>query len=971
MFDFLKRTSKKRTERLFAMVLAMLVAAGPPAGTVSAAIPEDGYGPGAGSWEAVAVDAEEISEEADSYLYMGEASEEADSYSDTGEISEEADSYPDMEEASGEVDPYLDPGECLITLNAGEAGFFPDEEGLRCAGISMTGPAGSEFAVFAETLPVPQTEEALFFGGWSLEPGGPALTAEDGYFLSGSVTLYAVWTAEPADPVDTAGFEESAKPQDPADSEEGKAVEDGGIKEDDGDDGITEETGAAEDAGMKEEAGNAEGAGTNEDSETDIGDPADLEENLHDGTESEDAEESEPKNASESRHGRWNRSGCTVTFDANGGYFHRGSRKTTIRKKTFEEGEKIKLADFEPHTDGKEEFRGWSLERDGEPIPGDTIQASDGMILYAVWSRIRDISDAEITLSKDIVTYNGNAQKPAVTVVYEGKILTKGTDYKVDYKNNKNAGTATVTVTGKGTYTGTAKKQFRIDRAAQKLTLTAPASKVLVGKTVTAKVTGQKEEPKTTWTSSDKGVATVSSKGKVTAKKVGKAVIKASVAATDNYKAACISVTIKVVPGTSSKLTASNEKKGIRLTWKKVTGADGYVIYRNGKKVKTIIKGGIVTWLDQNANIQRKKYTYMVAAKGSTGTSTLANTVSLVRAPSGRAVSTKTKQIEKPGSATSTKTTTSESAVQKNPAASGGADRKEKNGGSKESGGSDQPTIPEDPEDRDRQEETGGQEVTTAPSGVRYCLEEDYVAETLNSCGSGDLAVIDTDGVSRNVIAGAINRGVEVYSYLNAGALEQERSYYSQFKGIRIAKYDGWEGEYWVDVTSKEWKAHLIQEAKNIRSLGVTGIYFDNTDILYMVETGFNEEKTAQIAKYPSAGEVYKALRDTVISIQNEAGLIVMPNGGDIFVRRFVNECPGVLQVVNQEGVLYEGNKRQSSSDTEYYTDYLDWCRDRGICVRGIEYINTEAGAQKAKDYYAAHKWQSVYISRHEDLRGD
>ena len=42
--------------------------------------------------------------------------------------------------------------------------------------------------------------------------------------------------------------------------------------------------------------------------------------------------------------------------------------------------------------------------------------------------------------------------------------LTNGTDYTAAYKNNTNAGTATVTVTGKGTYTGTASKTFKINR---------------------------------------------------------------------------------------------------------------------------------------------------------------------------------------------------------------------------------------------------------------------------------------------------------------------------------------------------------------------------------------------------------------------------------------------------------------------------------------------------------------------------
>ena len=59
-------------------------------------------------------------------------------------------------------------------------------------------------------------------------------------------------------------------------------------------------------------------------------------------------------------------------------------------------------------------------------------------------------------------TYSGKALKPAVTVQYDGKALTKGTDYTVTYKNNKAVGTATATLTGKGMYTGTKKVSFKI-----------------------------------------------------------------------------------------------------------------------------------------------------------------------------------------------------------------------------------------------------------------------------------------------------------------------------------------------------------------------------------------------------------------------------------------------------------------------------------------------------------------------------
>ena len=58
--------------------------------------------------------------------------------------------------------------------------------------------------------------------------------------------------------------------------------------------------------------------------------------------------------------------------------------------------------------------------------------------------------------------YTGKAITPSVTVKDGDKKLVNGTDYTVFYKNNTNIGTATVTITGKGDYTGTKTLTFKI-----------------------------------------------------------------------------------------------------------------------------------------------------------------------------------------------------------------------------------------------------------------------------------------------------------------------------------------------------------------------------------------------------------------------------------------------------------------------------------------------------------------------------
>ncbi len=67
-------------------------------------------------------------------------------------------------------------------------------------------------------------------------------------------------------------------------------------------------------------------------------------------------------------------------------------------------------------------------------------------------------------------TYTGKAITPTVTVKDGDKKLVKGTDYTVSYKNNTKIGTATVTITGKGDYTGTKTLTFKIVPKKVKLT---------------------------------------------------------------------------------------------------------------------------------------------------------------------------------------------------------------------------------------------------------------------------------------------------------------------------------------------------------------------------------------------------------------------------------------------------------------------------------------------------------------------
>ena len=129
------------------------------------------------------------------------------------------------------------------------------------------------------------------------------------------------------------------------------------------------------------------------------------------------------------------------------------------------------------------------------------------------------IANATVTGIKN-KTYTGKKIKPAPVVKIDGVKLQKGTDYTVSYKNNKKIGKATVTIKGKGAYTGTITKSFKINprkTAAKKVT--SPKTKQL--KVTYKKVSGvtgyqvtystsEKFTKKTTKTVTVKGVSKTS-----------------------------------------------------------------------------------------------------------------------------------------------------------------------------------------------------------------------------------------------------------------------------------------------------------------------------------------------------------------------------------------------------------------------------------------------------------------------------
>ena len=182
-------------------------------------------------------------------------------------------------------------------------------------------------------------------------------------------------------------------------------------------------------------------------------------------------------------------------------------------------------------------------------------------------SRI-SISKASVTLSTSTYAYDGKAKKPGVTVKLNGKTLKNGTDYTVSYSNNTKVGTAKVTITGKGNYTGSVSKTYSIKNNFKKATISGISNKSYTGKNITQSIT-VKHNGKTLKKGTDYTVSYSNNKN------IGTATVK--ITGKGSYTGT-VTKTFKINPAKQEiqKLTAKS--KAFFVDWAQKGSATGYEI---------------------------------------------------------------------------------------------------------------------------------------------------------------------------------------------------------------------------------------------------------------------------------------------------------------------------------------------------------------------------------------------------------
>lgn len=217
------------------------------------------------------------------------------------------------------------------------------------------------------------------------------------------------------------------------------------------------------------------------------------------------------------------------------------------------------------------------------------------------------LSNAVISQPENTV-YNGKAHVPAVTVTYKGRLLTNGVDYSLTYKNNTDAGLASITASGipGGNYTGTILTTFAVIRANGSLAVAA--ENVSYGTVPKVTVTENISGAAVTLQYKTKGAADSAYTAEVPSN-AGTYTVRATAAETNNYCSASATADFTILQMDISKVTVTAVKS---FVYNGRTQKPVPVLTFNGNQ----LRAGTDYVLNIPESVQAGAYTADISGKG-------------------------------------------------------------------------------------------------------------------------------------------------------------------------------------------------------------------------------------------------------------------------------------------------------------------------------------------------------------------
>lgn len=221
--------------------------------------------------------------------------------------------------------------------------------------------------------------------------------------------------------------------------------------------------------------------------------------------------------------------------------------------------------------------------------------------------------------------------------------------------------------------------------------------------------------------------------------------------------------------------------------------------------------------------------------------------------------------------------------------------------------------------------------------------------------------VIDPDNFSYDELNKLKSSGTLTYAYINVGALETFRDYYEDFKQIKVKKYEGFDDEFFVDVTDLSWQEHIINLCNEALNEGYDGFFLDNIDVYE--ETGAGKDS-------------FDALSKILLDVKS-IGLPVILNGGKAFVEDYIESgypayliCDGIAQeeVFSSYDPASKKYKKSDASSRKEYLEYLDARKSDGTEIYLIEYTKNPFIKFEAMYKATSSNW-NIYVTDSIELK--
>lgn len=140
-------------------------------------------------------------------------------------------------------------------------------------------------------------------------------------------------------------------------------------------------------------------------------------------------------------------------------------------------------------------------------------------------------------------------------------------------------------------------------------------------------------------------------------------------------------------------------------------------------------------------------------------------------------------------------------------------------------------------------------------------------AKRLKKVSNPCIVVIEPEDFTKAEIKSLKEKGYTVLGYLNVGAVETYRKYYTKLIPYTLKTLDDWPDEKFLDLRRTKVRDFLVNRAQEIKNLGCDGYWCDNIDVY----------------EYYESSATYNAVVSVLRRIKGLGGY-VMVNGGSKFL---------------------------------------------------------------------------------------